>query len=548
MGILEGILYTMWRGLAIGIIISAPMGPVGILCVQRTLDKGRKTGLYTGLGAAISDLLYCLLTGFGLSFIEEFLERNSNIIQLVGSLVLIGFGVYLFKSNPSRKLKKPAEQRIPAGRNILNGFLFTVSNPLIIFLIIGLFARFNFLMPDIKFYHYIIGFIFIFLGALLWWYLVTFFVDKVRAHFNLRSMWLINKIIGSVIFLFAIVGIITAVTGLASASRPVVEMNKHRGFVSFTNATDSTLIVRNGGCCIVYDMMAVGDGEDIQWQFRAANLHAGQGKKYKFEDESGGFSSSSFPAWGIVLKGKETSVISFKTCDDRFDETYMSPHVEMTVIIGEKICERKKIFSDFNLYESENAFQVNVDKHGWKLRGGNRSYKPLAEYYCPDFRVDSVGYAVWQGGALSIDNISLKISGVAEHSRISQYADIEDLKSYLKRSSDPMEGIWMIFDRMLEEDRLRLGGDYRLAFVKTHEGYDIIYVDGALKNPNAWKCGTIKGRLVAGPFDDVYNIEWIGVSGEKIEGAKAQYEDPLLRIIFPDHSSEIRLRKVTSAL
>ena len=123
MGILEGILYTMWRGLAIGIIISAPMYPVGILCVQRTLDKGRRTGLYTGVGAAISDLLYCLLTGFGLSFIEEFLERNSNIIQLIGSLVLIGFGVYLFKSNPSRKLKKPSEQKIPAGRNILNGFL-----------------------------------------------------------------------------------------------------------------------------------------------------------------------------------------------------------------------------------------------------------------------------------------------------------------------------------------------------------------------------------------------------------------------------------------
>ena len=84
MGILEGIIYTLWRGIAIGIIISAPMGPVGILCVQRTLDKGRKTGLYTGVGAALSDLLYCLLTGFGLSFIEGFLERNSNVIQIIG--------------------------------------------------------------------------------------------------------------------------------------------------------------------------------------------------------------------------------------------------------------------------------------------------------------------------------------------------------------------------------------------------------------------------------------------------------------------------------
>ena len=109
MTILEGILYMMWRGFAIGVIISAPMGPVGILCVQRTLSKGRKTGLYTGIGAAISDLFYCLLTGFGLSFIEEFLEENQNMIQLVGSAVLIGFAAYLFFSNPSKSIRKPGE-------------------------------------------------------------------------------------------------------------------------------------------------------------------------------------------------------------------------------------------------------------------------------------------------------------------------------------------------------------------------------------------------------------------------------------------------------
>ena len=95
----------IWRGIAIGILISAPMGPVGILCIQRTLDKGRRPGFYTGVGAAISDLFYCLLTGFGLSFIQEFLEHNQNVIQLVGSAVLIGFGIYLFKKNPASSLK-----------------------------------------------------------------------------------------------------------------------------------------------------------------------------------------------------------------------------------------------------------------------------------------------------------------------------------------------------------------------------------------------------------------------------------------------------------
>ena len=207
----------IWRGIAIGILISAPMGPVGILCIQRTLDKGRRPGFYTGVGAAISDLFYCLLTGFGLSFIQEFLEHNQNVIQLVGSAVLIGFGIYLFKKNPASSLK-PAVRPEPVSpkKNILGGFLFTFSNPLILFLIIGLFARFNFPGPEVKFYHYIIGFLAIFTGAVAWWWMVTFAIDKVRAHFNLRSMWLINRIIGTIILLFAIVGIVTGITNLIS--------------------------------------------------------------------------------------------------------------------------------------------------------------------------------------------------------------------------------------------------------------------------------------------------------------------------------------------
>lgn len=214
MGILEGILYMLWRGVAIGVTISAPMGPVGILCIQRTLDKGRREGFYTGIGAAISDLFYCLLTGFGLSFIEDFLERNQNIIQLAGSALLIAFAIYLFKKNPAGSLKKHTPRPTSVKKSILGGFLFTFSNPLILFLIIGLFARFNFLLPEIKFYHYIIGYLAIIAGATGWWWIVTFFVDKVRAHFNLRSMWLINRIIGAIILIFALVGIVTSIIAL----------------------------------------------------------------------------------------------------------------------------------------------------------------------------------------------------------------------------------------------------------------------------------------------------------------------------------------------
>ncbi len=214
---MEDIFYMLWRGIAIGILVSAPMGPVGMLCIQRTLNKGRRTGFYTGLGAALSDLLYCILTGFGLSFIEDFLERNHDIIQLIGSAVLIGFGIYIFRQNPMRRIKKAPDASSPSvKKDFISGFLFTFSNPLILFLIIGLFARFNFLVPEIRFYHYLTGFLFICAGAIAWWWLVTLFVDKVRAHFNLRSLWLINRIIGIIILGFAAVGTVSSIIGLAS--------------------------------------------------------------------------------------------------------------------------------------------------------------------------------------------------------------------------------------------------------------------------------------------------------------------------------------------
>ena len=81
-------LYIVLRGMAIGLLISAPMGPIGMLCIQRTLNKGRWPAFFTGVGAALSDLIYCLLTGLCLSFITDFVETNQLLLQIIGSLVL----------------------------------------------------------------------------------------------------------------------------------------------------------------------------------------------------------------------------------------------------------------------------------------------------------------------------------------------------------------------------------------------------------------------------------------------------------------------------
>src|SRR5574344_2816228 len=92
------ILDLVLKGMLIGVIASAPMGPVGILCIQRTLNKGRWYGFVTGIGAALSDIVYALFTGLGMSFVMDFVNNAQNkfYLQISGSLLLLVFGVYGF--------------------------------------------------------------------------------------------------------------------------------------------------------------------------------------------------------------------------------------------------------------------------------------------------------------------------------------------------------------------------------------------------------------------------------------------------------------------
>ncbi|MDE6160225.1 MAG: LysE family translocator, partial [Muribaculaceae bacterium] len=94
------------------------------------------------------------------------------------------------------------------------GFLFTVSNPLILFLIIGLFARFNFILPDFGVHHYFAAYLSILCGALAWWYGITFLVNKLRRRFNVRSLWLFNRIIAAILIGMAVVGVGLAVKNI----------------------------------------------------------------------------------------------------------------------------------------------------------------------------------------------------------------------------------------------------------------------------------------------------------------------------------------------
>lgn len=543
---LEGIWYELWRGIAIGIIISAPMGPVGILTIQRTLDKGRKTGFFTGVGATLSDIFYCLLTGFGLSFIEDFLKDNQDVIQIAGSAVLLIFGIYLFRSNPSRTLKRPSDSQVSHSRNILSGFLFTFSNPLIIFLIIGLFARFNFMLPELQWYSYLIGFLSIVAGALLWWSGVTYLVDKVRGHFNLRSMWLINRITGGIIMAFAVVGFVTAVSGLANASVRAEYFNSTRGFGP-AGPPGAPLTISNSGADTLECRLPVSARFATDFTFRLTNRHNAPAKSYPYTGKDGKRHKVRHPGWSLFLIDCNGDRLDFNvmTTDSPTDEM-TPPEVVVTTVTPAGNGDPVRKNSGLDCFCGENQFRFKVAERA-RFYGGNRTQHLLSETM--RFIPVMAGISVAPGGCVEIDHITGSLSPVAVTATAEerQWSDTALLRERLLNPVDRNEGLWEVYDRQLEESMLRSGGDYRLAMLRDGKDYELIYVDGADKNPEIWRPGMVKARLVATPFDDVYDVVWLDAGMNPVPGdIKAQFIPPsLLSVSFASRSSALRLKRIS---
>ena len=206
------------KGVVIGIVASAPMGPVGVLCIQRTLNKGRAYGLVTGVGAALSDILYALITGYGLSLLYDVISNPTTIywMQLIGAVIMFIFGLHTYRTNPVRNTRNVSRNKSSLLRNGVTGFFITLANPMIILLFLALFTPFNFVMTEEPTFYQFIGYLSIFGGAMLWWLFITFVVNKLRTRFEVRGIWIINRVIGGAVKIGSLVGAVLIATGTLS--------------------------------------------------------------------------------------------------------------------------------------------------------------------------------------------------------------------------------------------------------------------------------------------------------------------------------------------
>jgi threonine/homoserine/homoserine lactone efflux protein len=190
------------KGLAIGFSIAAPVGPIGVLCIRRTLTEGRASGLVSGLGAASADAIYGCIAGFGLTFISNFLVGQQVWLRLIG-------GVFLCYLGLKTLLAKPAEQAALAKGNGLvsayaSTFFLTLTNPMTIISFAAIFAGLGLASTSVNYVSAGVLVLGVFTGSALWWLVLSGGVGAFRGKFNPHGLQWVNRISGAIITWFGL--------------------------------------------------------------------------------------------------------------------------------------------------------------------------------------------------------------------------------------------------------------------------------------------------------------------------------------------------------
>lgn len=189
-------------GVVVGFLVAMPVGPIGILIMQRTVNKSRLSGYMSGLGAALADLIYAIIAGYSLTFIIELVRQHQVSFQIFGGLAVVAIGFHIFFKNPVRDLKKFKRKGNTPVQDLTSTLALTLANPITIFAFIALLASSGITFTLERPYQTLFLVSGVFIGACLWWLSLVELVYIFKHRFNLRVLWWFNKIAGIAILLF----------------------------------------------------------------------------------------------------------------------------------------------------------------------------------------------------------------------------------------------------------------------------------------------------------------------------------------------------------
>lgn len=197
------------RGLILGFSIAAPVGPIGVLCIRRTLTDGRRYAFVSGLGAATADALYGCIACFGLTIVSGLLLSHHLWLRTIGGLYLCYLGLKTFVSTP----RESATTNTPASLlgAYTSTFFLTITNPMTILSFLAIFAGFGLVSTPGSYSTASVLVLGVFLGSALWWLLLSGGVGMLRSRLNLRSLWWINTLSGAIILGFGLLALLSLI-------------------------------------------------------------------------------------------------------------------------------------------------------------------------------------------------------------------------------------------------------------------------------------------------------------------------------------------------
>jgi threonine/homoserine/homoserine lactone efflux protein len=208
---MESYVLQIFGGAIIGVLVAAPIGPVNLICIQRTLAYGSLNGFVSGLGGAVGDCVFAAISAFGLTAVARLIEGYSMPLKLVGGLILIGVGIYNFRAQVTDprdgcpvEIKQAGDSTL--GAAIAGTFALTITNPATLIGFTALFAAFGSIYgEDASFGAAAAVVLGVFAGSTLWWFAITTLTGTFHRQIDAQSMRKINHVSGVIVVIFGLI-------------------------------------------------------------------------------------------------------------------------------------------------------------------------------------------------------------------------------------------------------------------------------------------------------------------------------------------------------
>lgn len=207
-------LILILKGILLGLTVSMPLGPIGIILINRTIKRGMLSGFFSGLGLATADTLLALLAGIGFTVIISFIKEERFILSIIAGLIIIGIGLKVFLSNPVKDIRNREKTDKSLWRDYYSVFVLSISNPYTIFIYVAFFSGVQVngnVNPELVPFFLVPG---VLIGTIGWWFFLSYFVSRFKKKIRLRLIVRLTKIAGIIIIIIGIIVLLSVFTPL----------------------------------------------------------------------------------------------------------------------------------------------------------------------------------------------------------------------------------------------------------------------------------------------------------------------------------------------